>query len=793
MFLLVFRLSAAGSVYLCFSLTLLLIQRAFVTGMVGRASQRMLSAWRRWKVRNIFHGIYPLAYTEALRKSGNKSYRLSVLKNAGLPVPDGLVIRSDAIQAYSGMSKKQKKKFSRLIWKMVGEESCVIRSSAMGEDGSDQSFAGVFESVLEVQKKGMRKALDKVVKSFSSTRASSYNAENTADHDGNILVQKMIRSEYAGVLFTQDPSAPGLMMVEMVAGQGDDLVSGRVTPQSLRFGRFSKAAFDDEVAPIDLSPLLDLGDKIERTFGSPQDIEWAYADGVFHIVQSRDITTISRGKSVGMVREAEWQRILGMYQDADPDEEILEQDEMFEVLPRPTPLSFDLMARLWASGGSVDLACRDLGVTYSLPEGRPGHLVSVFGRTFVDRRLKDAMALRLNKAKARQLRKMTSPVMTRFRQETMPALQDEICIWKAIDFNALPEKQIVTSIRKLVEKLTREVYVEAEKINILASFTQTEASNFAADDKKAHERMMNPVLRHAPVSIINACASLSDKTRESTLMDVMGHRAILDYELSLPRYREAPDLLWPLLDSATPTSGEPPRDPDDAPADPVDLAIAFQDLKEQAKHEALRLVDQIRRGLLALAEANDMGDLIFYLELDEVFDIGTTDVAALMTLARVRKERAKTLRKFAPKNVILTLRDCEKLSSGALANSRADGTEMGGTCVSGDRAVSGRVFIVPDGTMLDKRAFAGFLDGDILVSRMINPAWLPYVQRSGAVLSEVGGWLSHMAIVAREKGVPMLVGCTGLDRLETGMNIQIGPDGHISILEAQPEQALKQA
>jgi phosphohistidine swiveling domain-containing protein len=88
----------------------------------------------------------------------------------------------------------------------------------------------------------------------------------------------------------------------------------------------------------------------------------------------------------------------------------------------------------------------------------------------------------------------------------------------------------------------------------------------------------------------------------------------------------------------------------------------------------------------------------------------------------------------------------------------------------------------------DPAAFADFQDADILVCRMVNPAWLPWVQRSGAVLSEVGGWLSHMAIVAREKDVLMLVACKGLDSLSHGEQVTVSEDGTIQPLE---EKGLK--
>ena len=72
-------------------------------------------------------------------------------------------------------------------------------------------------------------------------------------------------------------------------------------------------------------------------------------------------------------------------------------------------------------------------------------------------------------------------------------------------------------------------------------------------------------------------------------------------------------------------------------------------------------------------------------------------------------------------------------------------------------------------------------------------SWLPHVQRSGGVLSEVGGWLSHMAIVAREKDVLMHVGCSGMDNLQTGMRVRAGTDGTIVILEDQKADARKSA
>uniref|UniRef100_UPI000AC539CB PEP-utilizing enzyme n=1 Tax=Leisingera sp. F5 TaxID=1813816 RepID=UPI000AC539CB len=203
--------------------------------------------------------------------------------------------------------------------------------------------------------------------------------------------------------------------------------------------------------------------------------------------------------------------------------------------------------------------------------------------------------------------------------------------------------------------------------------------------------------------------------------------------------------------------------------------------KEQAKHEALRVVAELRRALLALGQISGLEDLVFSLTFDEVLDSNWSSPDALRDLAQARAEKETLRKKSAPTAVTLTLRDCEMLSLGVQAQA-GDGT-MGGTCVAGSGSATARVFWMEDDGDISPEAFAGFQDGDILVCRMVNPAWLPWVQRSGAVLSEVGGWLSHMAIVAREKDVLMLVACKGLDSLSHGEQVTVTEDGSIQPME----------
>ena len=779
LFAMVFSLSAAANAYLCFSLTLLLIQRAYVTGLHGKIGQTLSHKLHQFQMAKLPNGVIPMGYTEELQEAGNKALRLSILKNAGLPVPGGVVLRSEAIANYRGMSAVKKEIFANQIWKLAGQSPCAVRSSACAEDGSDQSFAGVFESELDVTAETMRPALDSVVASFASERAASYDRTTEAQDAANILVQQMVQSEYAGVLFTQDPTAPGMSMVEWVKGCGEDLVSGRVTPVSLRFGRYSGLpAESTQDQTLDLKPLLALGQKIEAIFGCPQDIEWAYRDGAFQIVQSRDITTLNLGSDTEKTRLAEWRRVLERFATARPEDVILEQDEMSEVLPRPTPLSFSLMGRLWAPGGAVDLACRDLNVPYGLPEGSDGHLVNLFGKTYVDTALKQRMALKLTASKAKQLRKRAQPQISHFRQEVLPDLEDHLALWKALDFNALPLPKLIEIIGTLQDFFAKEIYVEAEKINILAGFIMSEASSATAGDPALRSYLSHAELSHAPSALLASCTG---KQAQERALELMGHRSMFDYELSSPRYSEAPALLWPLMAGTGASLAGQTQVPANLPQelrDTVSLAISYQDLKEQAKHEALRVVAELRRALLSLGARCDLGDLIFYLTMEEVLSGDWTNAHLLKAKAEARKTQEELRKASAPNQVQLTLHECELLSLGT-QGLQAEGT-LGGTCVSGSGSITGRVFWVLDDTATGQENFAGFEDGDILVCSMVHPAWLPYVQRSGAVLSEVGGWLSHMAIVAREKNVMMHVACKGLGQLETGTMVTVSDDGSIT-------------
>ena len=109
--------------------------------------------------------------------------------------------------------------------------------------------------------------------------------------------------------------------------------------------------------------------------------------------------------------------------------------------------------------------------------------------------------------------------------------------------------------------------------------------------------------------------------------------------------------------------------------------------------------------------------------------------------------------------------------------------QLSGTLVAGNKAVEGRAHVVSAIEAEKGAALADFQDGDIIVCSMVHPNWLPFVMRSGGVVCDVGGWLSHIAIVAREHNIAMIVGVKAYQCIPDGASLLLDLDGSVELAE----------
>ena len=203
-----------------------------------------------------------------------------------------------------------------------------VRSSATAEDLAGASFAGQQETLLNVVgEEALLNAVRWCWSSLYTSQAIFYRQQKGFDSSSvsmALVVQRMIDSEKSGVIFTVDPVLRNRfnMIIEAVWGLGEGIVSGALTPDHYKVDRetyemvyefvpekplmFCRTG-QHGIAKVDVPPdkvsarvltdnqlrrLVDLGNRIEKHFGSPQDIEWAMEADALSVLQSRPITCL---------------------------------------------------------------------------------------------------------------------------------------------------------------------------------------------------------------------------------------------------------------------------------------------------------------------------------------------------------------------------------------------------------------------------------------------------------------------------------------------------------------------
>lgn len=272
-----------------------------------------------------------------LNESGNKAGNLVEMKKAGFNVPDGIVFDAEEYSSFvskNGIAGKIAELMNKLTADNAGEtgetigalfdglqadEEMVsriasmtdpsklyaVRSSATKEDLAEFSFAGQYKTYLNI--KGAEDIASKVIECYRSMfdkTGISYIAANKISSDDlamAVVVQEMVDSDISGICFTVDPVSGNdrKMLIEVVKGLGENIVSGRVNPEQYEYDRYELKGSAGKGGLVDDKMLDKMGKvfaDIQLHFGYPCDIEFAVEDGELYILQSRSITKINYGE-----------------------------------------------------------------------------------------------------------------------------------------------------------------------------------------------------------------------------------------------------------------------------------------------------------------------------------------------------------------------------------------------------------------------------------------------------------------------------------------------------------------
>ncbi len=333
-----------------------------------------------------------------LDRFGAKAVNLGRMTRWGLPVPAGFALALGSAEsgdldaaAREALAEAYIELGAEAGGEPGAEPAVAVRSSAVGEDGDEHSFAGQHDSFLDVRGlDAVVEAVRRCADSRHSQRATAYRSEAGAQLAGmGVVVQLMVPARFAGVCFTRSPNDDEQVLVELVDGLAEGLVSGTRRPAQARFDRDDLAARGDEDHDGMLSgfglenarAVARLALKAERRFGAPQDVEWAFASGAVSLVQARPITTGAGDHELERIRQEEIQRL----QEKCARRPVVWTDfSIADMLPEARPLTLQPLLRASSDRGGIARAYRRLGLRYrAAASGHPMFEV-ICGRPYVN-------------------------------------------------------------------------------------------------------------------------------------------------------------------------------------------------------------------------------------------------------------------------------------------------------------------------------------------------------------------------------------------------------------------------
>jgi pyruvate,water dikinase len=763
----------------------------------------------------------------------------------------------------------------------LGEQAaCAVRSSATAEDLPTASFAGQHDTYLNVV--GPAAILEHVSRcwaSLFSERAVTYRLRNGIDHRKvrmAVVVQHMVFSEAAGVLFTADPVTGNrkVASVEASFGLGEALVSGLVNADvyKVRDGEVVARMVATKQLAVEASPsggtrqqvieperrkqpaltdvhvvrLARLGRRIEAHFDQPQDIEWCLVDEDFFIVQSRPITTafpiparndrenhvyVSVGHQQMMTDAMKplgisfWQLTAGrpMYEaggrlfvDVSPElASPTKRAGLLKVIGQGDPLIGDALQTILERGDFIRL----------LPDEAPGGAPAGGAAAPIetDPAIVDELIGRSQASIAalkRDIRKYSGSALLDFILADIQEL-------KRFLFDP-QSHQVFMSAMQAAWWVNDHLQIWLGEKNAADTLTQSVPHNVTsemglalldvADVIRPHPELVG-FLKHVededfPDGLLELPGGQEARDAILAWLDTYGMRCVGEIDITRPRWSERPVTLVPILlgnihhfepgaskrrfEQGRQEAWEKEQDllarlralPDgehkaDDTRRMIDRVRTFIGYREYPKYGMISRYFVYKRALLEEAERlvralvlRDKED-IFYLSFQELQDVVRSKHAD-DELIRERKDAFSSYQALTPPRVLSS--DGEAVA-GAYRRDDVPAGALVGLPVSAG-TVTGRARVVLD------MAEADLEPGDILVTAYTDPSWTPLFVAVGGLVTEVGGLMTHGAVIAREYGLPAVVGVEHATRLiRDGQRIRVhGTDGFVEILPELPSR-----
>lgn len=688
------------------------------------------------------------------------------------------------------------------------DKKYAVRSSFGNEDGKDGSYAGQFDTILNVDKDGIRDAIRKVFDSAKKSNVQQYSdaMKINQEADGCVIIQEMIDAEMAGVLFTANPLGILNESVFVVGyGLGDNVVSDKINTASYFYnnddGVFYREGPDD--APtLDqylIKKLLRLGEQVKKILGYEADIEFAIRNNHIFVLQARPITTLKFDSPIVLDNS----NIVESYPGVSLP---LTQDFVKEIYH---DIFYNLMVRITKREDvvkSIDCHLKDM---VDVANWRIYYRISnwyyVLKMLPFSNRIIPIWQNMLGVQNKKVSMHVSKPIPANVKFNVMKSF---LCYMKTAPthmealnkkFDSLyPQYKARVEVAEDVEELLDIYYSIKDEIlsewditliNDMYTFIYTALAGKKHKDGISDFKNLESM---KPVNAINeliiyAQSSGVDNPEydelEEDYIDKFGDRCIGELKLETQTYRTNPEMLRNYVSKAAKTfavnKNNQPIDAKSSGFFVKKARIGIQN-REISRLNRSKLFGITRTIFIKIGSILTNGGKlnhardVFYLRINEIKK--QDGLKAIVEQRKLDEQCFKTIPPYT--RLVFSERVVNKENTLIESHVINDTDSLRGIASSTGKVI-GEVLVI------DEPSLSIDSTDKIIVTKSTDPGWVFLIQHAKGIVAEKGSLLSHTAIISRELHKPAVVNVKDCTRiLKTGDIVELDADtGIVKILE----------
>ena len=765
---------------------------------------------------------------------GTKAYNLHLLaQRHPLNVPKGFCLPSHFSFDLSVENLKEhseiNENISRAIEK-IGGFPVAIRSSSSLEDLEGASFAGMYETVLHVSSlDSFWDCYKKCQNSFDSERVKSYkhshNIPKEESAQGAILIQKMISPSYSGVLFTLNPLSgkeEEFLLEYTQEETAEKLVSGHMTPKS------ALLSYEDMGHPL-WGDLIEKACFLQRFFECPQDIEWAIENknSIYPphtwILQARPITTISPRRDVPELTDADFKDggisagvctpfLYSLYDRAFGQSMARYFYTLtllsFEEAYKNTKWIYSFYGRgQWnAQAVKEALSCLPFFEEKSF-DANLGIKKNYENSSFQKKKNGKSSWLKAFQVFFALQKEYRECLKQRFKMKIFFEKKNQDFL-SFFPLKNLSDKDFLTFFKEILEfqKTTETFYFRFiyNSTNFQSDFKDFLKKKFgnnsdlflyfiSCSEEKTHTQITHDLELLAKEFKETGLNSHSYQELKKKFLESHYHHAPRELDLTIPRWGENPEMIDEMVlnFSSNETKKQKLHISQKRPTILENLSWTTRKKLNKFHQKSLLFLQErevfrcfstkayylVRQGLLEYAKRKNISkEDIFFYHVDEIIEE--------LILSKESLEKRKFFyygyKKFkAPHEfggeIYNSSTSSSSSSSSSTFETKLQFTGIG--CSLGTVEAKARVIRkIEEANLLQ--------EGEILITQFTDPGWTPCLYKAAGIVTEVGGVLSHAAIIGREFGIPTVLNVAfATEKIKTGDQIRIkGGEGIVEIL-----------